>query len=167
VSHGKILAKLSVSVFSGLSLSYPGYLSRRLDAYASRVTDSSPRQGLPVALRFGAGLVAVEAAALIALAVVELSSLDPARLGLGLTTTAFFLLYAVALAACALGLWYGKRWSRSPVVLTQLIGLGVAWSFASGSTWVAAVLGSLAIATLVCVFLPASTEALTSTPSEP
>jgi hypothetical protein len=129
------------------------------------VTDASPRQGLPVALRVGAGLVAVEAAALIALAVIELSSLDHDRLGLGLTTTAFFFVYAVALGACALGLWYGKRWSRSPVVLTQLLGLGVAWSFATSSTWVAAVLAALAIATLVCVFLPASTAALTSRPS--
>jgi lipoprotein signal peptidase len=51
------------------------------------------------------------------------------------------------------------------VELTQLLGLGVAWSFATSSTWVAAVLAALAIATLVCVFLPASTAALTSRPS--
>src|SRR4029453_4747987 len=75
-----------------------------------------------------------------------------------LTTTAFFVLYAVALGWCASGLWRAKRWSRSPVVLTELIGLGVAWSFATGpSARLAAGLALLSIATLVCVFLPAAT----------
>jgi hypothetical protein len=135
-------------------------------AYSALVTDPSARRpAFPFALRLGAGLVAVEAGALVALAILELSSLDYDRLALGLTTTAFFVLYAVGLGACAYGLWHGKRWSRSPVVLTQLIGLGVAWSSSGGSTWwVTAVLGSLTIATLVCVFLPASTAALTSPP---
>jgi hypothetical protein len=131
------------------------------------VTDPSTRQPeLPLALRLGAALVALEAAALILLAAVELGSLDYDRLALGVTATAFFVLYAAALGACAYGLWQAKRWSRSPVVLTELIALGVAWSFSGGTTlWVTVVLGSLAIATLVCVFLPASTEALTSPPA--
>jgi hypothetical protein len=130
------------------------------------VTDPSARQPeLPFALRLAAALVAIEAAALVALAGVEVGSFDYDRLALGVTTTAFFVLYAVALGACAYGLWQARRWSRSPVVLTELIGLGVAWSFSGGPTrWVSLVLGSLAIATLVCVFLPASTAALTSPP---
>jgi hypothetical protein len=125
----------------------------------------SDPQDLPVGLRLAAGLVGLEAVSLLVLAGVEVGSLDYGRLALGLTTTAFFVLYAVALGACAYGLWHCKRWSRSPVVLTQLIGLGVAWSFFGGSTvWVTIVLGSLAIATLVCILLPASTAALTTPP---
>jgi hypothetical protein len=128
------------------------------------VTDaSSNQQDLPFALRLGAGLVGLEAAALLALAAVEMSSLDYDRLALGFTTTAFFVLYAVALGACAYGLWRCKRWSRSPVVLTELIALGVAFS-GDSTVWVTVVLAGLAIATLVCIFLPASTAALTSPP---
>jgi uncharacterized membrane protein (DUF2068 family) len=130
------------------------------------VTDASSNpQDLPLGLRLGAGLVGLEAAALLVLAGVEVSSMDYDRLALGITTTAFFVLYGVALGACAYGLWHCKRWSRSPVVLTELIGLGVAWSFFGGSTvWVTVVLGSASIATLVCILLPASTAALTSPP---
>jgi hypothetical protein len=133
------------------------------------VTDAPPDpQDLPLGLRLGAGLVGLEAAALLVLAGVEVISLDYDRLALGITTTAFFVLYAFALGACAYGLWHCKRWSRSPVVLTELIGLGVAWSFFGGSTvWVTVVLGSASIATLVCILLPASTAALTSPPPEP
>jgi hypothetical protein len=130
------------------------------------VTDPPIRQpDLPFALRIAAALVTLEAAALLALAAVELGSVDYDRLALGVTTTLFFVLYAVALGACAYGLWQGRRWSRGPVVLTELIALGIAWSFYGGSTlWVTVVLGSVSIATLVCVFLPASTAALTSPP---
>jgi hypothetical protein len=130
------------------------------------VTDPQTRQpDLPLALRIAAALVALEAAALLALAAVELVAVDHDRLALGVTTTLFFVLYAVALGACAYGLWQGRRWSRGPVVLTELIALGIAWSFYGGSTlWVTVVLGSVSIGTLVCVLLPASTAALTSPP---
>ena len=165
VTWGDSCRTLSVRYQKFIAIAPWGWQPRRDHAYPAQVADPPARQALPLGLRVGAALVAVQAAALVTLAIVELGSLDDDRLGLGLTTTAFFVLYAVALGWCAYGLWHAKRWSRSPVVLTELIGLGVAWSFATGpSARLAAVLALLSIATLVCVFLPASTAALTSPP---
>ena len=116
----------------------------------------------PRALQVAAALVAAEASASLAVAVVELLAVNEQRLVLGVTTTAFFVLYALALLACAWALAHQRRWSRAPIVLMQFIQLGVAWSFARGSTIpVALLLGGAAAVVLVAVFLPSSTAALT------
>jgi hypothetical protein len=107
-------------------------------------------------------VVVGEAVSLLGLAVVELISLVPSRLALGVTTTAFFLGYGLALAACAVGLLHQRRWSRAPLVLSQLIALGLAWSFARGAAVVTTVLATAALAVLVVLFLPSTTRALTS-----
>jgi len=121
------------------------------------VENTTPSRGL----RLAAGLVALEALALVGLAVAELFALDADRLGLGLTNVAFFLLYGAGLGVVGWGLSQVRRWSRAPVVLAQLIQLGVAYSFSGGSTtWVAIVLAIVAIAVLVVVLSPSTTEAM-------
>ena len=40
----------------------------------------------------------------------------------------FFLLVAVALGAVAVGLWTGRRWARTPAIVTQLLLLPVVYS---------------------------------------
>ena len=126
-------------------------------------TDRSSGAGNPPRpLVVAAVVVAGEALLLFGLAVVELFSMDPARMTLGLTTSAFFAVYGAALAVSAGGLARARRWSRGPVVLTQLIQLGVAWSFARGSTLAIAVgLGCAALVVLVAILLPSATAALT------
>ncbi len=80
---------------------------------------------------------------------------------MGLSTTVFFLGYAAALAWCAWSLIRLRSWARSPVVLAQLIQLGVAWSFRGGSTtWVAAALAVAGFVVLVGVFSPPSLAAV-------
>jgi hypothetical protein len=106
-------------------------------------------------------VVSGEAVSLLGLAAVELVSLVPNRLALGVTTTAFFFGYGLALAACAVGLLHKRRWSRAPLVLSQLIALGLAWSFARGATAVTVVLAAAALSVLVVLFLPSTTRALT------
>jgi hypothetical protein len=106
-------------------------------------------------------IVAVEALGAFAFGVAELITLDSNRLSVGVTTSAFFLLYAVGLAAAARGLVRLNGWSRGPIVLAQLIQLGVAWSFHGNSTdWVAILLAVPAVAVLVVVLAPATTDAL-------
>ena len=62
---------------------------------------------------------------------------------------------------CARALLAAQSWSRSPIVLTQLIQLGVAWSFAGGDTrWVSVVLAIPALGVLVAMLMPSTTEAL-------
>ena len=65
------------------------------------------------------------------------------------TTSLFFAVYGVGLLFCAWQLTRGQSWARSPVVLAQLIQLGVAWSFRGGdTTWVAIALAVVAVVVL-------------------
>jgi hypothetical protein len=113
----------------------------------------------PASLSVAVGLVAVEALALVVVAVLELAHLSGDRLTMGVTTTLFFLVYAAALLACCYGLFRLVSWARSPVVLAQLIQLGVAWSWRATPA-VAVPLGLLSVAALVALFAPASIAAL-------
>ncbi len=61
------------------------------------------------------------------------------------------------------GLWRLRRWSRGPAVMTQLIGVPIAFTLlGSGGVWVVAALGlagSVAVV-LGCLLSPTATEAL-------
>lgn len=113
----------------------------------------------PKPLVVSAVVALFEAAALSVLAVLELIHLSGDRVALGLTTTAFFAVLAAALGGCAWGLMGLRSPARSPLVLAQLIFLGVAWSFA-GMPIVAVAIAVPAIACLVGIFHPASLQAL-------
>jgi hypothetical protein len=103
----------------------------------------------------------IECAALLVMAGVEFASLDSRRLQVGVTTAIFFVVYAAGLGAAGWGIARLHSWARSPLVLTQAIQLGLAWSFVgSGTSWVAAVLAVLAAFVLVAVLMPTTTQAL-------
>ena len=69
--------------------------------------------------------------------------------------------YAVLLLASARAVARGQSWGRSPIVLTQLIQLGLAWSFRDGSTLLVAVaLAVIALVVLAGILNPASIDAL-------
>ncbi len=106
-------------------------------------------------------LCAVEAVALAALGVVEVISLDSDRLVLGVTTTVFLFVYAGGLGLAGLGIARARSWARAPVVLSQLIQLGLAWSFlGGGTTWVAILLALSAAAVVVILVMPGTNAAL-------
>lgn len=96
-----------------------------------------------------ASLVALEAFVLAALGVLELANLRAIRLTMGLTTSAFFLVAAAGLAWCAWSLWKVRRWARGPVVMAQLIQLGLAWNFRD--VWTLLLPLSLALVALVVI----------------
>ena len=115
----------------------------------------------PPPLVVAASLTAVEGLVLLGYAVLELASVSSDRVAVALTTALFFAAYGGLLVAAASALTHGRSWSRSPVVLAQLIQLGVAWSFRSGGTAVVSVLLTVAaVAVLVGVFHPASLRAV-------
>jgi hypothetical protein len=115
----------------------------------------------PAPLTVAASLAGLEAALLALFGVAELFSLTGARVAMGLTTTAFFLVYGAGLAFCAWRLARLESWARAPVVLAQLIQLGVAWSFKDGSTAVvAAGLALVALVVIAGIFHPRSLSAL-------
>ena len=63
-----------------------------------------------------------------AVAVAEAVSVSPDRVALGVSTATFFAAYAAGLFGCAWGLHRRRSWARAPVLLAQLIQLGLAWN---------------------------------------
>jgi hypothetical protein len=115
----------------------------------------------PRTVQLAALLALLEAVAVAAFAVVELVSLDPDRPSVALTSGLFFLIYAAGLALAARGLLRLQTWSRSMLVMAQVIQLALAWSFRGGDTsLVAWLLGVPAVAALLLLLAPATTEAL-------
>lgn len=103
----------------------------------------------------------MEAVLLLGLAVMESASLHGERLTMGLTTALFFLGGALGLGACARGLAMRKRWGISPVIVAQLIALGLAWNLWEGQTKpFAAILAVLAVVVVAGLAHPASMAAL-------
>lgn len=127
----------------------------------------SSRASAPAPLLVAASLVAVEAVVLVLLGVAELASLTGARLVMGLTTAVFFLVYGAGLAFCAWAVSRLRSWARSPIVLAQLIQLGVAWSFREApGTPVAVALALVALLVVAGVLHPASVAALADDTAE-
>ncbi len=119
------------------------------------------RQDNPPPLVVAASLVAVEGGLLLMYALLEMGSLSADRLTMGVTTAVFFAVYGAGLLICTWQLTGGHSWARSPIVLAQLIQLGVAWSFRGGdTTWVAICLAVVAVIVLAGVLHPASVDAL-------
>ena len=95
---------------------------------------SPDRHRVPTPLVVACALVGLEAVSLVVFGVVELGSLEGGKLTMGLTTSLFFAVYGVGLAVFAWLLYRLQSWTRAPVVLAQLIQLGVAWRFRTGAT---------------------------------
>lgn len=113
----------------------------------------------PPPLTTAASLVVVEALVLLALAVLELASLHGGRLTMGVTTAIFFLAAGVGLMACAWALWRLRRWGQAPVLMTQLVMLGLAWNVRA-TALVALALAAVALVVIAGVLHPSSREAI-------
>jgi hypothetical protein len=115
----------------------------------------------PSPLVVAAGLAAVEGVLLLAYAVLEAASVNADRVAMGVTTALFLAALGVVLMACAGLVVRGRPWARSPIVVAQVIFLGLAWNFVGGATtWVAVALAVPAAIVLVGLLHPASIDAL-------
>jgi hypothetical protein len=127
---------------------------------------STRRPDHPAPLVVAASLAAVEGVVLVLLAVLELADLSTQRLTMGVTTAGFFAVYGAALLLCAWCVHRGQSWARGPIMLAQLIQLGLAWSFRGGETTLVAVaLAVVALVVLLGLLHPASVAALADDPS--
>jgi hypothetical protein len=108
-----------------------------------------------------ASLVGLEGLLLVGYAVLELTNLHVDRVTMGLTTAAFFAILGGGLIAGAWSITHGNPRARSPILVAQLIFVGVAWSFRGGSTTPLAI-GIAVVALLVVAgtLHPASFHAL-------
>ncbi len=125
------------------------------------VTAPGPDRPVPAPLVVAASLAGVEAVILASLGILELASLRLARLTMGATTALFFVAAAAGLAWCAWSLWRVRRWARGPVVMTQLICLGLAWNFWARETKPISIgLALVALVVIAGLLHPESTAAL-------
>ncbi|RLV51003.1 hypothetical protein D9V37_03495 [Nocardioides mangrovicus] len=125
------------------------------------VTSPFSRWDTPAPLAAAAALTAVQGVVIVLVAVADAVSVSSDRLVMGVTTALFFAAYGVALIWCAWGMNRRRPWSRGPVLLAELIFLGLAWSFrAAPTTWLAAVLAVVSLLILAGLLHPASLAAL-------
>lgn len=115
----------------------------------------------PVPLVVAASLAAVEGLVIGVYGLLELFSVTPGRVTMGVTTAVFFAAYGALLVFCGLQLTRRAAWARGPVLLAQLIQLGLAWNFRDGDTLPVAIgLALVSVVVLAGLFHPASMRAL-------
>jgi hypothetical protein len=80
---------------------------------------------------------------------------------MGVTTALFFIAFGLGLLFCSAGLVRVRAWARGPVMLTQLMTLGLAWNFRGGqTTWISVVLTIPSVIGLIAMLQPATIAAL-------
>ncbi|MEV5833619.1 hypothetical protein [Nocardia sp. NPDC052112] len=117
--------------------------------------------GVPVTVRGAGGLVALEGAVAVVVAIVLvvrglLGHDQSAASGYG--TAAWFGILGGAVLAAGIGLFLGHRWGRAIAVIAQVLLLPVTWSLLTDSHQpvLGAALGIVVVAALVLLFAPAS-----------
>ncbi len=115
----------------------------------------------PRPLVVAAVVTLVEALAFVGLAINQGIVFSSERAEMGWTTIAFFAIWALMLAACGAAILRHNSWARSPIVMAQLIHLGVAWSFVAkdpsrGLSIVAWCIAAASATVLVGLFHPKS-----------
>jgi predicted transporter len=114
----------------------------------------------PLTIVLAAALLALEGLAGLAYAVLELGQVRMSRAEVGVGVAVLMAVFGLVLLLVARGVFLGRRWSRGPAVVAQLILLPIAWSFRGGvTTWISVTLAVLAIAALVGLLHPRSTAA--------
>jgi hypothetical protein len=138
----------------------------RTSAAASRSSDAASQPGpLPqtvLALSVVQGIEAVGVLLASVLAAIDTASGKSYELASGIAITVIGFAMALALGLVARGLWAGRRWTRTPTLLTQLfVGfVGILMIQAARYSWgIPALL--LAVAGFAMLFAPASTQVLT------
>ncbi|MBH0775733.1 hypothetical protein IT779_05470 [Nocardia sp. NEAU-351] len=122
---------------------------------------------MPVTVRGAGGLVALEGAIAVIVAVVlvvrGLLGHDQSQAS-GYGTAAWFGILGGAVLAAGIGLLLGYRWGRAIATIAQILLLPVTWSLLTDSHQpvYGALLGVVVIAALVLLFAPASTRWMAS-----
>lgn len=128
-------------------------------AKAAAKAAAEPAGPPPLRLTAAAAVAAVEGLAVAAWGVTMFFSGSARDAGAG----ALVLLFAAIPLGAAYGLRRARRWSRGPALIMQLLCLPIAWTMLHSSGAViagGAALGALALAGLVLLVHPATTDAL-------
>jgi hypothetical protein len=114
----------------------------------------------PTSLGVAALLAGLQGVAIVVVAALEVVHLTPGRATMGVTTAVFLVAYGAGLTFSAWGLSRCSSWARGPVVMAQLIDLGLAWNVRESNTPLSVGLTLLAVVTLVAVLVRPSRLAL-------
>ncbi len=154
-----------VSTFEPQHKGYPPYeLSDESHApYPDRVTPTQrPSGAARTLLLIAAAIVVVESAVYLVLAV--LGGLDASRdrAGAGIGVALVLAAYGGFQAWAAWRVTEGDSWARSPLVVTQLVQLVIAFNLDGVPTALTLAMGAASVITLVCLLAPPVTRALGS-----
>ena len=121
----------------------------------------------PLTIVVAAVLLALEGLVGLGYAGIAVGQVRMSRAVVGLGVAILMAAFGLLLLVVARGVFLGRRWSRGPAVVAQLILLPIAWSFRGGvTTWVSVTLAALAIAVLVGLLHPRSTAVFVGPPAD-
>lgn len=107
------------------------------------------------------GVISAEAAAYILFALWGLGDIAAGGVPSALGVAAFLAGFGLAQLYACWKLWQWQSWARGPLVFTQLIVVGLSWGLRDSSEpWIAAVLLTCAVTSLVCLLATPVTRAL-------
>ena len=121
--------------------------------------DAVPPRHSPPPLVVAASLAALEGTALVVGGVLELFHIGSGSVSLAISLAVFFVAYGALLLAGAVGLYRVVAWPRGPVLISQLILLGLAWGLRD-HIGAALVMAVVAVVTFAGLVHPASIEVL-------
>jgi hypothetical protein len=121
----------------------------------------------PLTIVVAALLLALEGLVGLGYAGIAVGQIRMSRAEVGVGVAILMASFGLLLLVVARGVFLGRRWSRAPAVVAQLILLPIAWSFRGGATtWVSVTLAVLAIAVLVGLLHPRSTAVFVAPPAD-
>ena len=113
----------------------------------------------PPPLVVASSLAALEGVALVVGGVLEIVNVNSSRVAVGVSLAVFFVAYGALLMAGAVALLRVVPWPRGPVLISQLIMLGLAWGLRD-QPLAAIGLAVVAVITIAGLVHPASIAAL-------
>jgi hypothetical protein len=111
-------------------------------------------------LLVAAVIIAAEAVTSVVLAILGIVDLDGDSLGTGIGVSLILAVYGGFQAWAVWQVTEGDRWARSPLVVTQIIQLFIAFNLADIPVWISVLVGASAVVTLACLLAPPVTRAL-------
>ena len=122
------------------------------------MTHARPGAQRPLTIVVAATMLVLEGLVGLGYAAIEVGQIRMSRAEVGVGVAILMAGFGLLLLVVARAVFLGRRWSRGPAVVMQLILLPIAWSFKGGdTTWVSVVLAVVAITILVGVLHPRST----------
>lgn len=115
-------------------------------------------------LLVAAAIVLVEALTCLVLAVLGAIDLTQDTAGMGIGVALILAVYGLFQAWAARRVTEGDSWARSPLIVTQLIQLIIAFNLADVPVSVTVLVGASAVVALACLLAPPVTRALSDVP---